>query len=112
MRTILGAEKIPDDRPISDAEGSLVLWLLRNASVAGDLSHLESSVAGLRVVGHCGCGCPSVDFQGGGQAAGAKPIADAVGETAEGTSVGIILGKRGQSMNLGIFLLFWVEMRR
>ncbi len=91
---ILKGETISDDRPVSDAEGNLVLWLLRNASVAGDLSHLEASVTGLRVVGHCGCGCPSVDFQVGGQAAGAKPIADALGKTLEGTDVGIILWGR------------------
>jgi len=63
----LGAETIPDDRPISDAEGSLVLWILRNASVAGDLSHLESSLADLRVVGIVAAGVPAWIFRSRGR---------------------------------------------
>lgn len=40
-----------------------------------------------------------MDFQVEGQAAGAKPIADALGETADGTGVGIILWGRKDAIS-------------
>ena len=83
-------ETIPEDRPISQDEAAVVCWLLR-ASVAGDLSRLESSVSSLHIVGRCGCGCPSIDFAPGGQAGGSGFLAEAFGESAHGELAGLIL---------------------
>jgi len=88
------AETLPEDRQISTAEAGIVRWLLLHASQIGDLSHLAPWVSGLRVVGRCSCGCPSVDFVAGGQAIGASPIANAYGMTADGVAVGVILWER------------------
>jgi len=95
----MGATTIPDDRPASEPEAAIASWMLRNASQAGDLSDLEPSLIGLRVVGGCSCGCPSVDFVAGGQAAGASPVANAHGTTAEGVAVGVILWERDASVS-------------
>jgi hypothetical protein len=100
----LDVSTIPDDRPISDAEVELVAWLLSQASTAGDLSELLPSVPTLRVVGRCSCGCPSVDFAVNGQGAGAAPIADSRGKTAEGVEVGVILwGRDGAVTGLELY---------
>lgn len=88
------AETLPEDRQISNAEAAIVRWLLLHASVVGDLSHLAPWVSGLRVVGRCSCGCPSIDFMVGGQGMGASPIANAIGRTADGVDVGVILWER------------------
>jgi hypothetical protein len=85
---------LKEDRPISKAETEIVTWMLLHASVAGSLEHLSAAVPNLRVVGRCPCGCPSVDFEDGGQALPAKPIADGTGKLADGTEVGVILWGR------------------
>jgi len=53
-------ESIPDHRPLSDAERSLVDWLLEHgASRSPDF--LEQ-LGRVEVIARCGCGCASVDF--------------------------------------------------
>jgi hypothetical protein len=64
--------------------------MLRHASVCGSLTQLDSTVAELRVVGRCDCGCPTVDFGSAAIPRGA-PIADGTGTTPEGVSVGVIV---------------------
>jgi hypothetical protein len=51
---------IPEDRPLTPHEASLVRWLLEhgNRSAAGFLSQLDDA----RVVSRCYCGCASVDL--------------------------------------------------
>ncbi|TLN27016.1 hypothetical protein FDZ71_00215 [bacterium] len=87
----MSVETIPDDRSSTLHERQLVDWMLRNASTSGDLSHLESGTDSLRVVGRCGCGCPSIDFAPGGQTPPAYPIADAYGADGDGVWMGVIL---------------------
>jgi hypothetical protein len=100
------ARTIAEDRPVSPDEIELVTWLLLNASTAGDLSAFVSAAGELRVVGRCSCGCPSVDFEKGGQAPPARVIADAYGETADGVQVGIILwGHEGRVTGLELYEL-------
>jgi len=90
----VNAETVPEDRPISPAEAQLVTWLLLNARMGDDRSELAASVGDLRVVGRCGCGCPSIDFVEHGQDSGAFPIASAYGTTAEGAMAGLIVWER------------------
>jgi len=82
---------LPANRPITASEAAVVGWLLDNASIEGSLSHLIESVARLRVVGLCGCGCASVDFEPAGQSGTARPIADAVAKDDQGRRCGVIL---------------------
>lgn len=88
------AESLREDRAISAQEAEVVTWMLFHASVAGSLAHLGPTVTTLRVVGRCPCGCPSIDFEVNGQTLPAQPIADATGQTADGTDVGVILWGR------------------
>jgi hypothetical protein len=55
-------------------------------------------VATLRVVGRCGCGCPSVDFEADGQRPPAYPIAEGTGTTADGREVEIMLWGRADAI--------------
>jgi len=88
------AETLKEDRAISTDEAAVVTWMLLHASVAGPLAHFKPTVNTLQVVGRCSCGCPSVDFEVNGRTPPARPIADATGQTAEGTEVGVILWGR------------------
>jgi hypothetical protein len=85
------ASTVNDERPISTDEAAVILWMLVHGSVAGSLEHLASSVASLRVVGRCSCGCGSVDFQLNGQAPPFHPIADATGRNSGDLEVGVVL---------------------
>ncbi len=59
-----GAAPIPEDRPLSAHEATLVRWMLEQgtASAARFLAHLPEA----RVVSRCSCGCGSVDLSVGG----------------------------------------------
>jgi len=88
--------RVPEDRPISPDEAALVAWLLSHGSLEGDLSALQISVNGLRVVARCTCGCPSVDFVSGGQRDPAIPVAEGFGVTASGDVVAATLWQLGE----------------
>jgi hypothetical protein len=88
---------VDEDRPLSDHEAAIVNWMLRYAVPAGHLLHLAPTVPSLRVVGKCSCGCASIDFAKDGQSGNFHPIADAYGETADG-SVGLILWGHGDAI--------------
>jgi len=85
---------LKEERSISAEEAEIVAWLLLHASVTGSLEHLARVVEALRVVGRCSCGCPSVDFEIGGQSLPAQPIADGTGELVDGTEVGVTVWGR------------------
>jgi hypothetical protein len=93
-----------EDRPISRQEVEIVSWLLRNASTKEPLNHLLDGVDRLRVVGRCGCGCASVDFEKDGQSGGRHPIAEATAESPTGLNCGVILwGRDGAVTGLEIY---------
>jgi len=82
-------------RPANDAERIIVAWLLANAPTRPGAEDLRSQIDALQVFGGCSCGCPSVDFEVGGQAAGSAVVADATGRDAEGKLVGAMVWARG-----------------
>ncbi len=86
------------DRPISRQEVEIVSWLLRNASTKEPLNHLLDGVDRLQVVGRCGCGCASVDFEKGGQSGDCHPIAEATAESHAGLKCGLILWGRDDAV--------------
>jgi hypothetical protein len=90
----------PESRPLTDAEHALLRWLLtRGAAITGTDAGLAAAflpqLGSVRVVGRCGCGCPTVDLAlaaaelavGGASAT----LADVEGRSPEGTEIGVIL---------------------
>lgn len=77
---------IDEDRVLSRHEVETVTWLVKNASLKGPLDHLLGGIDELRVVGRCGCGCASVDFENNGQAGDNHPTPRPKAQTAEGAA--------------------------
>ena len=78
------------DRPINDLEADVIRAALERASVSPHAAELAPTVSELRVVGQCGCGCDSVDFERGADER-SSPIADGTGTTPSGGGVGVIV---------------------
>ena len=58
----------------------------------------------LMVVGHCECGCASIDFEV--NAPGSAPYAEGYGTTADGIEVGLILWEREKRLaGLEVYML-------
>jgi hypothetical protein len=95
---------VREERSLSTEELALVEWLVDHGrSDAGDY---KSQISKLRVVGKCGCGCPSVDFAIGAtkKIGGSHIIADGHGKSSEGTEVGVILHVReGEISELEVY---------
>ena len=89
---------IDEDRVLSRHEVETVTWLVKNASLKGPLDHLLGGIDELRVVGRCGCGCASVDFENNGQAGDNHPIADATAESPNGRRCGLTLWGRDDAV--------------
>jgi len=78
------------NRPISAAEAEVLTWMLRHASVRGPLAHLEPTVPALRVVRHCECGCPTVDFAAPSDA-DPMLLCDGLGASEDGVRMGVLV---------------------
>ena len=90
------------DRAITPDEAAVVRWLLDHAP-RGDVTAFRlQPVEQLRVVGGCGCGCSSLDFQPNGD--GAIIIADAFAVYSDGKQAGLILwGRQGGVVSLEVY---------
>ena len=81
------------NRPLSDAERTLVVWFLEGLEPRR--AELLAQVPVLRVVHHCECGCPTVEFAVRGKRRDYKKpdviLAEAVGPSPEGVDLDIIL---------------------
>ncbi len=102
-----------ESRPLTEQERVLIEWLLtRGAEITGTDAGLASSflkqLSALRVVGRCGCGCPSINL------ALSEPelavsrvtatLADVEGCSPEGSAIGVILRARnGQLSELELY---------
>jgi hypothetical protein len=87
---------IPEDRPLSDEERSLVRWMLEHGEshASSFLSQLEQ----VRVSSRCRCGCASVNFSVAGKESsvtGMDVLSDYVWEDAEGHKFGAFVFARG-----------------
>jgi hypothetical protein len=91
VRNSSRAETVEFPRPIADEERDLIEALL-GAAGAGAVRFL-GQLENLRVVGTCGCGCPSIDLSTGDGNRRSRPspllLADA--ESPDGTPVSVIL---------------------
>lgn len=83
----------PEPRLVRPAEVEVIRATLALARAGSVAPAVLSSLADLRVVGGCTCGCASVDFEIGRNWAGA-PLANGVGRTGRGILVGIIVWGR------------------
>src|SRR5262249_52333666 len=84
---------IPDDRPLTSQEQSLVLWLLEHGSP--DTANFLPQIGQARVVSRCSCGCASIDFAIDGKVpsagAGMQILADYEWQAADGSRFGVFV---------------------
>jgi hypothetical protein len=89
-------------RDLNSAERDLLRWVLKR-SAAEPERYLEQ-IPRLRVVGRCGCGCPTVDLALEGQPhsrdAVARLIAEAEGQSPEGISVGVLVFAKDEVLSV------------
>ena len=81
----------PAVRAISEAEGPVLERALALAAVDPSAAHLLSQVRTLQVIGRCGCGCASVDFQRPPPGQVPSIVADAVAKGPNGEHMGLIV---------------------
>src|SRR5579863_281118 len=96
----------PEDRPLTDAERTLLQWLIAHGDPKAQQYALQ--VSQVRVVASCTCGCPTIDLAIGERryrTVGASLIlADFEGVTPEGIEVGVVLHAReGQLSELEVY---------
>jgi hypothetical protein len=90
--------KAVSERPLHHDEVDVIRWMLQHASTRGTLNHLVPSLASLRAVGACECGCPSIDFVSQEETVGSAPVAEALGTSPEGVDVGLLLWAKGDAI--------------
>lgn len=78
-------------RAISDAEAAVVERALAVAATDASAEGLVEQVRALQVIGHCDCGCASVDFCRLAPGQMPRIVADAVAESPDGEGVGLIV---------------------
>jgi hypothetical protein len=98
----------PEDRPLTDAERTLLQWLMAHGGP--EAQQYAPHVSRVRVVAGCTCGCPTIDLAIGGRqhrTVGASLVlADFEGVTPEGIEVGVILHAReGQLSELEVYAM-------
>ena len=91
----------PEDRPLTDAERTLLEWLIAHGS--REAQQYAPQASQVRVVATCTCGCPTIDVAAGDRdhrtVGGSLVIADFEGLTPEGIEVGVILHVRQDQLS-------------
>ena len=84
------------------SEAAVVRWLLDRAPVGDVTAYQQHRLEALRVIGGCGCGCSSLDFQP--RTPGCTIIADALAVYPDGQEAGLILwGRDGKIVSLEVY---------
>jgi hypothetical protein len=78
------------NRQISDREAAVVRAAIEHACVNPIAHELIKTVSELYVVGQCGCGCDTVNFEPD-PSEHSRPIADGIGATPSGGTVGVLV---------------------
>jgi hypothetical protein len=97
-----------ENRPLTVEEKTLLEWLMEQGSP--EAREFTPQLEHARVVGRCGCGCPTIDLGIGAsdtRTVGASQIlAEFVGTSPEGWQVGVLLHARdGKLSELEIYNL-------
>lgn len=91
----------PERRPLTNEERRLLECLIANGRP--DAKQYASQIPGISVVGHCTCGCPTIDLAFGDndqrKTAPSDLLADFEGRTPEGIQVGVILHARERAIS-------------
>ena len=100
------AAPIPEDRPLTTEEATLVQWLLEHGYPDGPT--FLSQLAFCRVVSRCPCGCASIDFAIDGAVppagAGMNILADYQWQADDGAHLGVfVFAKAGLLAGLEIW---------
>jgi hypothetical protein len=102
-----------ESRSISEAELQVVRWLLQHARTPAGEEYSSSGLECLQVVGGCGCGCASLDFEPFGQSSNAGIVADAIVRWPNGTQAGVMLwGKDGRITGLELYEMDFESAKR
>jgi hypothetical protein len=80
-----------EKRGITADEAAVIRAALERVAVSPEVHALAATIHHLGVVSRCTCGCDSIDFEEYDSTRPVHPIADGVGTTPDGTSVGIIV---------------------
>jgi hypothetical protein len=91
-------ERAKINRPITPEEVAVIRATLERAPVSPQFASLAAGLGSLRAVNRCQCGCDSVDFVEEDPAHRSKPIADGIGTTAAGGTVGVIVWGRADAV--------------
>jgi hypothetical protein len=79
------------NRPVSAAEAAVIRAALERAPTDPAFATMATRVDGLHAVGRCECGCDSVDFAPANPEQSTVLLADGIGTTAAGGTVGVIV---------------------
>lgn len=78
-------------RSISPEELAVIAQAVRVGAIKGSKLPSLDSLASLRVIGKCDCGCASVDFEQLGTGQAPSLVADAIGDTPGGERVNLLV---------------------
>jgi hypothetical protein len=99
-KTEITTRSIPEDRPLSEKEKSLLRWLLEHGT--REASTYIIQIPHLRVSSRCPCGCASIDFAVGGKLAassgGMQILADYLWDEADNGPFGVFVFARGEQL--------------
>lgn len=91
-------ERAKINRLITSEEVAVIRTALERVPASAEFSALAAGLEHLRAVDRCLCGCDSVDFVEHNPARPVKPIADGIGTTAAGGTVGVIVWGRADAV--------------
>lgn len=80
-----------EPRPVSAAEAAVLKAAFSSASLELDVARRLGGIDALVVVARCDCGCDTVDFQTSATSGAGHPVADGLGRTDDGKTVGVIV---------------------
>ena len=86
------------NRPITAAEIAVIRSALEKAPKAGAGSPLLANLEELWAIDRCGCGCDSVDYLPHDPGRPATLVADGIGTTPSGGTVGVIVWGRSDGV--------------
>ena len=91
------ATPIPEDRPLTAQEATLVRWLLEHGNADAPL--FLPQLADVRVVSRCPCGCASIDFAVGAavppDGSGLHVLSDFQWQAADDSLFGVFVFAKG-----------------